>query len=113
MVLVPLLLVLGGGITCDQQLDRYQVSVGETVMVILNLVNSGDTMLDVNVTPDYSSGMAGPVWSGSMAPGEQRTITYMITAQQPGTYEIASVVDYSDESGSYQLTLMAEPLTVI
>ena len=106
---VLILVLLGGGseamITIQQQLDRYEANVGETVMVLLNLTNAGDTVLNVEVLAELPEGILAEnsspsIWSGELLPGaDAKQITYNIIAEMPGEYEIYSKIVYSSEGG--------------
>jgi len=113
--LLSVLVLLGGGISCEQLLDRYQVAVGESVNVMLNLANNGDSPLQVSITPRLHSGLSAYqslVWSGSIPEGGYQQATYSVVAGSPGSYEVATLVEYGDETGMHQLLMTSNPLTV-
>jgi len=113
--LLSVLVLLGGGISCEQLLDRYQVAVGEGVNVILNLANGGDSPLQVSVIPRLPSGLSAAqslAWAGSIPAGESQQVSYGAIAVSPGSYEVATLVEYGDESGMHQLLMTSDALTV-
>ena len=109
LTVVLILVLLGGGseamITVQQQLDRYEANVGETVMVLLNLTNAGDTVLDAEVIAELQEGIVTEndspnIWSGELTPGAiPKQITYNIIAEMPGKYDIKSKIVYSSDDG--------------
>ncbi|MHC1631213.1 MAG: hypothetical protein ACXQT4_02805 [Methanotrichaceae archaeon] len=96
-----LLVFLVVGITCNQQLDRYEAGVGEEVTVMLTLGNTGDSALDVSVTPDLPKGIVTTdlgVQSVEISPGTTNRVIYPIKGEEPGSYEVVSQVDFSTET---------------
>ena len=91
-----LLVFLVVGITCNQQLDRYEAGV----TVMLTLGNTGDSALDVSVTPDLPKGIVTTdlgVQSVEISPGTTNRVIYPIKGEEPGSYEVVSQVDFSTE----------------
>jgi hypothetical protein len=108
-ILVPILLLMGVGITCglaaaaqltaDQQVRPPIAAVGETAMVTVMLSYSGDSGVQVEVTPGFTSGIIADS-SAQMAelyPGSPQIISYPIRAENSGSYWITTLISYTDE----------------
>ena len=102
-LLVPFLLVLAVvGIHVEQQLDRYQAGVGEDVLVMLSLTNTGESALEVSVVPrppDGISVLEPGANQVSITPGSSASVNYPVRGERPGLYAIASSVTYTDDEG--------------
>ena len=102
--IVPVLLVfLVVGIQCVQQLDRYEVGVGEEVNVMLKLSNPYEASMEVTITPDLPDGVVA-VNSGDRSvkldPGTAEDVTYPIRGVEKGEYDIYSKIVYFNTSAS-------------
>ncbi len=102
--IVPVLLVfLVVGIQCVQQLDRYEVGVGEEVNVMLKLSNPYEGSMEVTITPDLPDGVVA-VNSGDRSvkldPGAAEDVTYPIWGVEKGEYAIFSKIVYFNTSAS-------------
>ena len=102
--IVPVLLVfLVMGIQCVQQLDRYEVGVGEEVNVMLKLSNPYEASMEVTITPDLPDGVVA-VNSGDRSveldPGATEDVTYPIRGVRQGEYDIYSKIVYFNTSAS-------------
>lgn len=102
-LLVSVLLVLAVvGIHVEQQLDRYQAGVGEDVLVMLSLTNTGESDLEVSVVPRPPDGIAvlEPGASQvSIKSGSSESVNYPVRGERPGLFAIASAVTYTDDEG--------------
>ncbi|MEA2046223.1 MAG: hypothetical protein U9N48_06865 [Euryarchaeota archaeon] len=102
--IVPVLLVfLVVGIQCVQQLDRYEVGVGEEVNVMLKLSNPYEASTEVTITPDLPDGVVAVnsgVRSVELDPGATEDITYPIKGVEKGEYAIFSKIVYINTSAS-------------
>ncbi|MCP1392932.1 MAG: hypothetical protein WCY97_04100 [Methanothrix sp.] len=98
-VLLALLVV---GVHVEQELDRYQVSVGEDADVLVRVGNTGESALDVSVVPGVHEGLTtlNPgVQSMEITPGNSALVSYSVRGERPGQYTIASQVIYTDDEG--------------
>ncbi len=106
--IVPVLLVfLVVGIQCVQQLDRYEVGVGEEVNVMLKLSNPYEGSMEVTVTPDLPDGVVAvnsSERSVKLDPGTAEDVTYPIKGVRQGEYDIYSKIVYSNTSASCSLS---------
>jgi len=103
-LLVPVLLVFAMvGIHVEQQLDRYQAGVGEDVLVMLSLTNTGESELEVSVVPGPArEGLVvlNPgIQSMNIMPGSSAAVNYPVMGERPGLYAVASQVTYTDIEG--------------
>jgi len=103
LLIAPVLLAfLVVGIHVDQGLDRYNVGVGEDVLVTLLLGNTGESSLDVSVVPGAPDGLTvldPGVRTAKIPPGTSAYIDYPVRGESPGQYAISSQVIYTDEEG--------------
>lgn len=103
LLLAPALLVfLVVGIHVEQELDRYNVGVGEDVLVTLRLGNTGESALNVSVVPGVHDGLlvlGTGIRTVKIAPGNSAFIDYPVRGESPGQYAISSQVIYTDEEG--------------
>lgn len=101
--MVPIFLVLlVVGISTEQRLERYEAGVGEEVNVILELGNTGESALDVSVTPDVPKDVESPLLGPLhvvLHPGASQPVTYPIKGNAAGQYEIASQIVYTGTDG--------------
>jgi len=103
--IVPILLVfLVVGIQCVQQLDRYEVGVGEEVNVMLQLGNPYEGSMEVTITPDLPDGVVAVnpnnIISVELDPGTIEDVTYPIKGVRQGKYPIYSKIVYFNTSAS-------------
>jgi len=100
---VPVLLVFAVvGIHVEQQLDRYQAGVGDDVLVMLSLTNTGESDLEVSVDPRPPDGIAvlkPGANQVSITPGSSASVNYPVMGERPGLFAIASSVTYIDDEG--------------
>lgn len=127
-LIVPILLLLGVGITsglaagqnamisAGQQIERSEAPVGEPVMVMLTLSNSG--MDSAQVTVSFASFPSGVVtqppgtWIMELQPGRAQNLEYPVQAVQSGSYLISSRISYMEEGMRRELS-MESPFTAI
>ena len=113
---VPILLFFGIWIICglcaaseltaDQQVQPSTATVGETAMVTIMLSYSGNNGTQVTVTPGFTPGVlanSGPQ-TDLLSPGSQQMISYPIRAERSGSYWITSLISYTDDGASRQLS---------
>jgi hypothetical protein len=113
--IVLVLLALGGGITFEQNLDRYETFVGENVGVIFSLTNTGDSVLEVEIIADLPEGVITEnpeIWVGTLFPGDFISDNYTIWAERPGRYEIATTIAYQDQKRPYPALRSVDELIV-
>lgn len=120
-ILLPILLLLGVGITsglaaaelmAGQQLDRRTALVGETVTVMVSLTNTEKNVSQASVTPYLlPSGVMTSYPETQfveLSPGVRSMVSYPIWAEQSGYYEITSLITYSEEGNWRQLTMSSD-----
>lgn len=121
--LVPILLLLGVGITsgpvaADLTASQYvplAADVGETVMVTVTLTYIGSNSTQVVITPGLPAGVETDSPEGlasELFPGIPSPISYPIRAVQSGTYLLSSQVEYSEE-GIWRNLRLESPFTAI
>lgn len=119
-----LLLLLGVGLctglavaelTASQWLDKGNIRVGDTAVVMLNLIYIGDNATQVSVMPVIPYGLAtsGPgMYMFTLYPGQPETVSYPVIAEQPGYYDVVSSISYP-EYGLMRELQMVSPLVVL
>lgn len=102
-------------LTASQWLDRDSVAVGETVLVNLNLIYAGENASQVNVMPILPYGITsyGPgVYTLMLYPSQPQVVSYPVTAEQAGYYDVTSSISYT-EYGFRRELRMVSPLVVV
>ncbi len=118
--LVPILLLLGVGITsglataeltASQQVQPAMAAVGETATVTLTLTYNGGNTAQVTVTASLPGGVVTDqpgAQTASLYPGSSVPISYPIRAVQSGNYLITSLISYTEEGAPRELRMGSE-----
>jgi hypothetical protein len=118
--LMPVLLLLAIGLTCSitaaeltaSQQVPPRATVGQTVVVNVQLYNGGSNPMDVVVSPNLPAGLEtepGP-WPAKLDPRGRAAIRYPFRAVQSGSYWVVSQISYSEE-GTWRDLILEAPFT--
>lgn len=106
-------------IQVTKEVDKTQVKKGEQIRVTVTVRNIGDgTAKNVKVRDTVPSGLSLISGSVSLGPttissNQQKTISYVLKANQPGTITLPSVqADYEDEAGNKYTSDPTQPITI-
>ncbi|MFB3766006.1 MAG: hypothetical protein ACE14P_12275 [Methanotrichaceae archaeon] len=118
--LVPILLLLGVGITsgltaaeltASQQVQPQTATVGETAIVTLTLTYNGGNATQIMVVPLLPPGIVTDMpgaKAASLSSGSSVPISYPIRAVESGNYQIASQISYTEERTTRRLNMLSE-----
>jgi hypothetical protein len=121
-LLVPILLLLGVGITggpaaaeltANQQVQPSTAAVGEMATVMLMLSYNGNDATQVTVTPGFVPGIVADsgTQTAELYPGSQQMISYPIRAERSGFYSIISIINYADDGVMRRQLNMVSPFS--